>query len=74
MESIQHINKEEEQQQGFDEETKQKIQAYLEEIDTKHQQQQSSQKTTGWRSYISFHPIKSVSVINNSTIHPDNKI
>ena len=49
-----HINKEG-QQQGFDEETKQKIQAYLEEIDRKNQQQQSSyQKTTGWRSYISF--------------------
>ena len=54
MESVQHINKEEEQQQGFDEETKQKIQAYLKEIDAKHQQQQSSQKTTGYRSYISF--------------------
>jgi hypothetical protein len=54
MESTQHINKEE-QQQGFNEETKQKIQTYLEEIDAKHQQQQqSSQKTTGWRSYISF--------------------
>ena len=44
MESIQHINKEG-QQQGFDEETKQKIH---------QQQQQSSQKTTGWRSYISL--------------------
>ena len=54
MESTQHINKEEEQQLGLDEETKQKIQAYLEEIDAKRQQQQSSQKTTGWRSYISF--------------------
>ena len=43
-----HINKEG-QQQGFDEEIKQKIQAYLEEIDRKNQQQQSSyQKTTGW--------------------------
>ena len=37
MESTQHINKEEGQQQGFDEETKQKIKAYLEGINAKHQ-------------------------------------
>ena len=47
--TIQEVNKK--QQQGFDEETKQKIQAYLEEIDSKHQQQQSSLQQT---KYIKF--------------------
>src|SRR4026208_975543 len=42
METIHDINKQQQKQQGFDEETKQKIQAYLDEIDAKHQQQQSS--------------------------------
>ena len=44
METIHNINNKQQQQkqQGFDEETKQKIQAYLEEIDAKRQQQQSS--------------------------------
>jgi hypothetical protein len=40
--TIQEVNKEREQEQGFDEETKQKIQAFLEEIDAKRLQQQSS--------------------------------
>jgi hypothetical protein len=38
--TIQEVNKQ--QEQGFDEETKQKLQAFLEEIDAKRQQQQSS--------------------------------
>ena len=42
METIYNINNEQQKQQGFDEETKQKIQAYLEEIDAKRQQQLSS--------------------------------
>src|SRR6188472_1236023 len=44
METIHNINDKQQQQkqQGFDEETKQKIQAYLEEIDAKRQQQLSS--------------------------------
>jgi hypothetical protein len=44
METIHNINNKQQQQkqQGFDEETKQKIQAYLEEIDAKRQQQLSS--------------------------------
>ena len=42
MENTQQQLNKEKQQQGFDEETKQKIQAYLDEIDAKHQQQQSS--------------------------------
>jgi hypothetical protein len=46
--TIQEVNK---QQQGFDEETKQKIQTYLEEIDRQHQQQQSSSQRTN---YIKF--------------------
>src|SRR5919204_5437094 len=50
--SIQELNKEQQQQQdnGFDEQTKQKIQAYLDEIDTKRQQL-SQQRTT---KYITF--------------------
>jgi hypothetical protein len=41
MESIQQpLNKGREQQGGFDEDTRQKIQANLEEIDAKRQQQQ----------------------------------
>ena len=39
------------EQQGFDEETRQKIQAYLDEIDAKHRQQQSSLQQT---KYIKF--------------------
>jgi hypothetical protein len=50
MENTQQQLDKEKQQQGFDEETKQKIQAYLEEIDSKRQQQSSLQRTR----YIKF--------------------
>src|SRR6187200_1684935 len=52
METIHNINNEQQKQQGFDEETKQKIQAYLDEIDSKRQQlsSSSSQQTK----YIKF--------------------
>src|SRR5512133_2069285 len=49
METIHNIDKQ--QQQGFDEETKQKIQANLDEIDAKRQQQLSSSQQT---KYIKF--------------------
>ena len=51
METIHDINKQQQKQQGFDEETSQKIHAYLEEIDAKRQQQQSSLDQT---KYIKF--------------------
>jgi hypothetical protein len=52
METIHNINKKQQQkQQGFDEQTRQKIQAYLEEIDSKRQQQSSSLQQT---KYIKF--------------------
>jgi hypothetical protein len=53
METIHNINKQQQKQQGFDEETRQKIQAYLEEIDSKRQQQQSSSSSQQTK-YIKF--------------------
>jgi hypothetical protein len=51
METIHNINNKQQKQQGFDEETKQKIQAYLDEIDAKRQQLSSSSQQT---KYIKF--------------------
>src|SRR5919198_4567123 len=53
--SIQELNKEQQQQQdnGFDEQTKQKIQAYLDEIDRKRQQLSKQQMSTRTK-YIAF--------------------
>jgi hypothetical protein len=53
--SIQELNKEQQQQQdnGFDEQTKQKIQAYLDEIDRKRQQLSKQQMSTRTK-YIDF--------------------
>ena len=53
MESIQHINKKN-INKVLTKRPSKRYKHILEEIDAKHQQQQSSQKTTGWRSYISF--------------------
>jgi hypothetical protein len=49
--TIQEVNK---KQQGFDEETKEKLQAFLEEIDAKRLQQQQSSSSLQQTKYIKF--------------------
>jgi hypothetical protein len=50
--TIQEVNKQ--QEQGFDEETKHKLQAFLEEIDAKRLQQQQSLSSLQQTKYIKF--------------------